>query len=59
VATSDSSNQDQSNSGQGGNAGQTGSVSIEALADRVYRLLLKDLRLERDRGLPLLRRNEW
>jgi hypothetical protein len=51
--------QDQEGNGQGGNAGQSGSVSIEALADRVYRLLLKDLRLERDRGLPNLRRNEW
>jgi hypothetical protein len=56
---SNGSTENQGTSGQGGNAGQTGSVSIEALADRVYRLLLKDLRLERDRGLPLLRRNEW
>ena len=38
-------------------SGQASSISIDALADRVYRLMLRDLELERRRaGLPRQRR---
>jgi hypothetical protein len=30
--------------------GQRESISIEALAERVYRMLLRDIRVERTRG---------
>jgi hypothetical protein len=41
--------------GNGGNApraGGTGDVDVEALADRVYRLMLAEARLDRARGAP-------
>jgi hypothetical protein len=47
-----------SDTGTSGSGGQTGSVSIEALADRVYRLLLTEAREERARGTPRARWRE-
>ncbi|NWG22612.1 MAG: hypothetical protein HXY39_20080 [Chloroflexi bacterium] len=37
---------------------QQGAIDIEALADRVYRLMREEARLERARGVPAPRRRK-
>lgn len=46
----DRDNQDPRESGQTRRAAKPAPVDLQALAERVYRLMLADLRLERARG---------
>lgn len=44
---------------QGGSPSRDAPVDVEALAERVYRLLLEDMRLDRARGAVDRRPREW